>query len=135
MAQDDRPATVEAVHESAAALPEVTLGTSWGDRPTYKVRDKGFIIWRGEQKDAVDPATGELMDDVMVISVPDPEDKTALVEGDGPFFTTPHFDRTPRAVLLRERDLHRLTLAEIREVVTDAWAARAPARLVREHLG
>lgn len=131
----DEPAGVQDVHDIASALPEVTLGTSWGDKPTYKVRDKGFVIWRGEQRDAVDPDTGALMDDVMAISVPGPEDKEALVADGSPFFTTPHFDRSPRTVLLRERDLPRLTRAELEEVLTDAWASRAPARLVREHLG
>ncbi len=134
MTADAQPATIDDLHRAARALPEVELGTSWGDRPTYTVRGKGFIVWRGEQKDAVEP-DGTLMDDVMAIWVPGPEDKQALVEGDGPFFTTPHFDRAPRTVLLRERDLPRLTRSELVEVLTDAWAARAPARLVRDHLG
>ena len=39
-------------------LPEVELGTSWGDRPTYKVRGKGFLLFRMPHKSAVDPETG-----------------------------------------------------------------------------
>jgi hypothetical protein len=38
-------------------------------------------------------------------------------------------------VLVRERDLGLLDEAELSEVVTDAWASRAPKRLVTEHLG
>lgn len=129
----ERPATIDDVHAIASALPETELATSWGDRPTYTVRGKGFIVWRGEQRDAVEP-DGTLMDDVMVITVPDPEDKQALVGDDSPFFTTPHFDRAPRAVLLRERDLHRLSRDELEEIITDAWASRAPKTLVRLHL-
>ena len=134
MTQDHRPATLEAVHSIARALPEVELGTSWGDRPTYLVRGKGFIVWRGEQRDAVEE-DGTLMDDVMVISVPDPEDKLALVGDDSPFFTTPHFDRAPRAVLLRERDLGRLTRQELAGIIVEAWASRAPRTVIRAHLG
>ena len=62
------------------------------------------MFFRGPRKDAVDPDTGELMEDVVCFHVGDLADKEALVEGDGPFFTTPHFNGY-RAVLLRERDL------------------------------
>ena len=66
--------------------------------------------------------------------MPDQSDKEALVEGDGPWFTTPHFDGY-NAVLLRRRDLGRLTRAELAEVITDAWSAKAPKRLVAEFFG
>ena len=58
-----------------------------------------------------------------MFTVPDQSDKQALVEGDGPWFTTPHFDGY-NAVLLRRRDLGRLTRAELAEVIADAWWAR-----------
>ncbi len=66
--------------------------------------------------------------------MPDLADKDALVQAEGPFFTTPHFNGY-RAVLLRERDLARVTRDELEEVITDAWLARAPKRLAREFLG
>jgi hypothetical protein len=37
-------------------------------------------------------------------------------------------------VLLRERDLRQVTRQELAEVITDAWAARAPKRLARQFL-
>ena len=48
-------------------LPEVELGTSWGDNPTYKVRGKGFLLHRPPGRTAVDPETGERYDDLLVI--------------------------------------------------------------------
>ena len=55
--QDGRPARPEDIDEICLALPEVELGVSWGDRPTYKVRAKGFLLHRAPRHDAVDPAT------------------------------------------------------------------------------
>jgi hypothetical protein len=121
------------IGELALALPEVEQSTSWGDRPSYKVRGKAFVIYREPRPDAVDEATGERMDDVVMFSTPDDETKRALVESDGPWFTTPHFDGY-RAVLLRLRDLDGMTRDELAEVVTDAWLARAPKRLAKEFL-
>ena len=37
--------------------------------------------------------------------------------------------------LLLERDLGRITVAELREVITDAWLAKAPKRLAAQLLG
>lgn len=119
--------------EISLALPEVEEGTSW-NRPAYTVRGKAFVFFREPRPDAVDPDTGERMQDVIVVAVADQSDREALVASDGPWFTTPHFDGY-NAVLLRERDLGRLTRAELAEVVTDAWAAKAPKRLVRVHFG
>src|SRR5436309_1562754 len=44
------------------------------------------------------------------------------------FFTTSHFDGNP-SVLVR---LERIALPELEEVVSEAWFARAPARLAGE---
>ena len=41
------------------------VGTSWGDRPTWKVRGKGFLLYRAPHKTAVD-ADGEPFDDLLV---------------------------------------------------------------------
>ena len=46
------------------------------------------------------------------------------------FFTTPHFDNYP-AVLIR---LPEIAVADLEEVVVEAWLARAPKRLVGEYL-
>lgn len=125
-----RAARFEDIDAIAMALPEVEFGISWGDRPTYLVDGKGFILFRDTRKDAIDPDTGEPMDDVIVFQVTDDAAKTAMVLDDSPFFTIPHFHRTS-AVLLRRRDLPKLSRDELAEVITDAWLKRAPKRLAR----
>ena len=133
-----RKARIDDVDEIAGALPETERATSWGDRPTWKVprggKGRGFVMWRGPRRDAVDPETGEPYDDLLVIRTPGAGDKQALVEADGPFFTTPHFDGY-NAVLVQQSRLGEITRDELAEVITDAWLAVAPPRLVKEHLG
>ena len=120
------------------ALPEVELGTSWGDRPTYLVRQKpkprGFVLERAPRHDAVDPETGEQYDDLLVIRTATAGDKAALVEADGPFFTIDHF-RNYHAVLLQRSRIGELDVDELREVLTDAWLAVAPKALAKAFLG
>jgi hypothetical protein len=123
------------VHAICMALPEVELGTSWGDRPTYKVRGKGFLLHRAPHKTAVDPATGELYDDLLVIVTADAAEKQALVDDQRlPFFTIDHF-KGFNAVLVQQSRLDEIDRDELAEIITDAWAAKAPKALVREHLG
>ena len=70
-----RPATPDDVDAICLGLPEVELGISWGDRPTYKVpkgeKGRGFLLYRMPHKTAVDPETGEMYDDLLVIITPD----------------------------------------------------------------
>jgi hypothetical protein len=135
----ERRARPDDVDEICASLPETELGTSWGDRPTWKVprgdKGRGFVLYRAPHKTAVDPETGEMYDDLVVIVTPSEAEKQALVEDDAtPFFTIDHFN-DHNAVLVRQSRLGELSRQELVEVITDAWAARAPKRLVREHLG
>jgi hypothetical protein len=129
-----RPADIDAICRS---LPQVELGTSWGDRPTYLVaqrpKPRGFVLARAPRRDAVDPESGEEYDDLLVIRTANPEDKAALVEGEGPFFTIDHF-RNYNAVLLQRSRIGELDVDELREVLTDAWLAVAPKRLARQFL-
>ena len=127
-----RRARVTDVHETATLLPGVTRAE--GKRVVYQVRGKSFVFFRGPRPDAFDPETGERYDDVIVFWVASEEDKTALVEDpDTPFFTTPHFNGHP-SVLLRDSQIGALDLEELREVVYDAWLARAPKRLAKQWL-
>lgn len=133
------PARPEDVDEICAGLPETEFGTSWGDRPTWKVprgdKGRGFVLYRAPHKSAVDPATGEMYDDLVVITTPTEVEKNALVEDpDTPFFTIDHF-KGYSAVLVQQSRLGEIDRDELVEILTDAWAARAPRRLVREHLG
>jgi len=138
-APGDRPATPDDVDEICLALPESELGVSWGDRPTWKVpkgdKGKGFLLYRMPHKSAVDPDTGEMWDDLLVITVPTEADKRALVDDEStPFFTIDHFEGY-NAVLVRQSRLGEISRAELAEIVTEAWAAKAPKRMVRQHLG
>ena len=117
----------------AMRLPQVERGTSDGGRPSWSVAGRTFVFSRPPRPDAVDPETGERLEDVVVFYTVDLGDKDALVEADGPFFTTPHWDGY-KGVLLRERDIGRVSREELEEIVTDAWLARAPKRLAREFL-
>ena len=65
---------------------------------------------------------------MIVFWVASEEDKQALVQDESsPFFTTPHFDGHPSA-LLRASRLGELTRQELREVVEEAWLSRASRR-------
>lgn len=133
-----RRARPEDIDEICAALPETELGTSWGDLPTWKVprgeKGRGFCLYRMPHHTAVDPETGEMYDDVVVIVTASEAEKVALVEDvSTPFFTIDHF-RGTNAVLVRQSRLGEISRDELVEVLTDAWAHRAPKRLVREHL-
>jgi hypothetical protein len=128
-----RRARLEDIHDVAMALPEVPHGEAWGGRRAYAVRGKGFLFFREPRKDAVDPETGERMEDVIVFLTPSQEDKEALLQAGPPWFTTGHFDGYD-AVLLRERDISRVSRAELEEVICDAWLRRAPKRLAKEWL-
>lgn len=127
-----RAARPEDVADICSELPEVEATTSWGDRPTYAVRKKGFVVYRGPRKDAVDEH-GERLPDVILFRTPDAADKEALVQADGPFFTTDHFAGY-NAVLVQESRLGEVSRAELAEIITDAWLSVAPKRLAREFL-
>jgi hypothetical protein len=132
-----RRARVTDVEHLALGLPEVTrdpADPAAPGRPAYQVRGKTFTFFRVPRKDALDPATGEPYDDVMAFSCT-AEDKEAMVsDPDSPYFTTPHWNGY-NAVLLLERDIGEITVAELREVITDAWLAKAPKRLATQFLG
>jgi len=134
-----RRATPDDLDEICGALPETELGISWGDRPTWKVprgpKGKGFLLYRAPHKTAIDPDTGEMYDDLVVIITPTAVEKNALVEDDAtPFFTIAHF-KGFNAVLVQQSRLGELDRDELVEIITDAWATKAPKRLVKEHLG
>jgi hypothetical protein len=134
-----RPATPDDIDAICGSLPETELGISWGDRPTWKVprgdKGRGFVLYRMPHHTAVDPETGEMYDDVVVILTPTAAEKQALVDDPAtPFFTIDHFRGTD-AVLVRQSRLGELDIDELREVITDAWAKRAPKRVAKEYFG
>ena len=134
MAARKRKARVQDVHETALAMPHVTVYDERADRPVYQVGGKSFVFFRSRRPDAFDPETGERYDDVIVFWVADEGEKAALVEDETtPFFSTPHFDGHP-SVLLRGSRIGELTRDEVVELVQDAWLCRASATRARKWL-
>jgi hypothetical protein len=126
-------ATMKDLDKLALALPEVTKEVVDG-RPTYKVNGKFFCFHRSRRPDAVDPETGERLDDVLVFRVADSGVKEMLVsDARGIYFTTPHWNGY-LAVLVRIPSLAKLHRDELRDLVEEAWLTRAPKKLAKEWL-
>ena len=120
--------------ELALELPQATKELSDDGRPSYHVHGKLFCCHRGRRRDAVDPGTGERLDNVLMFRVADLGVKELLVaEERGVFFTTPHFDGYP-AVLIRIPDLARLDREELQDLVAEAWLTRAQKRVAKAWL-
>ena len=120
--------------ELALALPETTKELSDDGRPTYRVHGKLLCVHRSRRADALDPDTGERLDEALMLRVADLDVKELILTDDrGIFFTTPHFKGYP-AVLLRIRDLGRLDREELEDMVVEAWLTRAPKRVAKAWL-
>lgn len=120
--------------EIALSLPQVTKEVSDDGRPTYLVHGKLFCLHRSRRRDAVDPETGERLDDVLMFRVADLDVKELmLADARGVYFTTPHFKGYP-AVLMRIPGLAGIEREELRDLVVEAWLTRAQKRVARAWL-
>jgi hypothetical protein len=120
--------------ELGLALPQTTKEVSADGRPSYRVHGKLFCCQRGRRADALDPETGERLDDVLMFRVADLDVKDLLLGDDrGIYFTTPHFDGYP-AVLVRIPQLARLDRDELGDLVAEAWLTRAQKRIAKAWL-
>jgi hypothetical protein len=127
-------ATMADLDELALAMPQTTKEVSDDGRPTYLVHGKFFCFHRSRRRDAIDPDTGERLDDVLVFRVADVGVKELMLADDrGVFFTTPHFDGYA-AVLMRIPDLARVDREELGDLVAEAWLTRAQKRVARAWL-
>jgi hypothetical protein len=127
-------ATTADLDELALALPQTTKELSDDGRPSYRVHGKLFCCRRGRRTDALDPVTGERLDDVLMFRVADLDVKELLLADDRDiYFTTPHFDGYP-AVLVRIPQLARLDRDELGDLVADAWLTRAQKRVAKAWL-
>ena len=127
-------ATMRDLDELALAMPQAEKQVSDDGRPTYSVHGKFFCFHRSRRPDAVDPETGERLDDVLVFRVADLGEKEIVLADDrGLFFTTPHWNGYS-AVLLRIRDLDRIDREELRDLVAEAWLTRAQKRVAKAWL-
>jgi len=126
--------TMADLDELALALPEATKEVSTDGRPSYLVHGKLFCCQRSRRRDAVDPATGERLDDVLMFRVADLDVKELLLaDARGVFFTTPHFDGYA-AVLVRIPQLALVDRDELRDLVVEAWLTRAQKRVAKAWL-
>jgi len=127
-------ATMADLDAVALAMPQARRELSEDGRPAYLVHGRLFCCHRGRRRDALDPATGERLDDVLMFRVADLETKELLLADlRGLYFTTPHFHGYA-AVLLRIPDLARLDPRELHDLVAEAWLTRAQKRLAKAWL-
>jgi hypothetical protein len=120
--------------ELALSLPGATKELSDDGRPSYLVHGKRFCVQRSRRPDAVDAATGERLDDVLMFRVEDLDVKELLLsDARGVYFTTPHFNGYP-AVLVRIPDLARFDREELHDLVAEAWLTRAQKRVAKQWL-
>jgi hypothetical protein len=127
-------ATMRDLDKLALAMPHATKEVSDDGRPAYFVHGKLFCFHRGRRRDAVDPATGERLADVLMFRVADVGVKELLLADErGVFFTTPHFDGYP-AVLMRIPDLARIDREELQDLVVEAWLTRTQKSVAKAWL-
>jgi hypothetical protein len=124
-------ATWDDVRRAALALPEVTEDSS-GEQLGWRVKGKTFVWERPLRRGDLEALGSDAPDGpILAGHVADLGVKEALI-ADNPhvYFTTPHFNGY-RAILVR---LDRIEPAELDELVTEAWLARAPKRLAKDYL-
>jgi hypothetical protein len=124
-------ATWNDVRRYVLALPE-TKEVVKHDTSAWNVKDKGFA-WERPLRKQDFAALGDRAPKGAILGVrtADLFMKEALLARDPDvYFTTPHFDGYP-AVLVR---LARISVSELRDLLVEAWLARAPERLAAAYL-
>ena len=124
-------ATWRDVQRLALALPETAERVGHGNKQ-WVVKDKLFAWERPLRRGDIE-ALGAAAPKgaVLALRVADLDAKDArLAEQSDICFTTPHFNGYA-AVLVR---LSKIKVADLRELITDAWVARAPKQLVKAYV-
>ena len=122
--------TYAEVEAFVLTLPETAAGPSYGGAPALRVNKKLVARLRAEMAEDLDDLTGEPYGDVLMVGVGDLGEKEALLTEDPrAYFTVPHYDGYP-AVLVR---LALADLAELRELLMDAWMRAAPKRALKAY--
>jgi hypothetical protein len=119
------------VRRLALGLPETSEQKS-RELASWRVRDKAFV-WERPLRQSDLRALGDAAPTGPILGarVEHLVAKEAMLADDPEvFFTTPHFDGYP-AVLLR---LDEISVADLEEVIVEAWLARAPKRLAQEYV-
>ena len=122
------------VEKIALTMPGATKELRDDDRPAFLVDHKLFCFHRTRRRDALDPKTGEPLDDVLIFRVADEEMNSMwLAQRPSVYFTTEHFKGYPY-ILLRIPALVEIDHDELYELVTDAWLTQAPKRVAKSWL-
>jgi hypothetical protein len=124
-------ATWTQVSRIALSLPHASERAARGNRQ-WRIKDKLFVWERPlRPKELESLGARAPRGPILGARVEHLHAKEALLASEPDvYFTTYHFDGYP-AVLAR---LDRIKAAELRELITEAWLARAPVRLVQEYL-
>jgi hypothetical protein len=125
-------ATWDDVARVCLALPGTAESTTYGGR-SWKVADKLFVWERPlRRRDLEELGEAAPTGPVRCARVPDEGARRALIaEQPDVYFTISHFDGYP-AVLAR---LEQLDETGLTELAGEAWACRAPRRLLAEQDG
>lgn len=118
-------ATWEDVHREALGLPEAEERISRGNRQ-WRVGGKLFVWERPLRPGEIEELGHDAPDGpILGARVEHDAAKQALI-ADEPaiYFTTSHFDGHA-SILVR---LERIPIEDLRELITEAWVARAPGR-------
>jgi len=108
----------DAVREIASGLPGTEECTSHG-QPSFRVRGKLFV-WMSPNREAKG---------ALALRV-DPDEKPLLIASKPKvYFEVPHYHGHPIVLV----QLQAIARAELAERIEDAWALRAPKRLLAEH--
>ena len=124
-------ATWDQVRRYALALPGVSEETSRGS--SAWLVNKKFFVWERPLRKSDLAALGDAAPKGAILGVrtADLEMKEALLaSGPDAVFTIPHFDGYP-AVLVQ---LDKISAKDVKQLVEEAWLARASERAVRDYL-
>jgi len=120
--------TLDDVDAFATSLPDVVVGTKWGNR-TWMVGNKGFAWQRPFSKADVKrfgdepPPAG----DILAVTVGNLDAKDALLAiAPHGFFTIPHFNGYAAMLIA----LRAASASDVRAALVDAWRTVAPAASV-----
>ena len=119
------------VDRLALGLPEAAAGTSYGNR-AWSVKGKAFA-WERPLRKADLAALGDSAPDGPILGARVEHlvaTEALLADDPAVYFTTPHFDGYP-AILVR---LDAIGIAELEELLAEAWLSRAPKRLAAAYL-
>jgi hypothetical protein len=126
-----RVASWDDVRTIALTLPETSESTMHGT-PSWRVKDKSLAWDRPLRRSDLEALGPDAPDGpILAVRVADIGVKEALIADDPHvYFTTPHFTGYP-AILVR---LDRIEVAELHELLVEAWLVRAPKRVAQAYL-